>query len=138
MEELETLREKGIKLTPQRLIIYKKLKEMGGHLTVEDIYDVIKDEIPSISISTIYRTLKYFEEKGLIFSMPAFRDYGVTIFDSNEKPHHHFICKSCGGIWDIPQEGIKTEVKEKVPGTYEMVSVVIKGICDKCKKKGER
>lgn len=134
MEEYKILREKGIKLTPQRILIYKKLKEANRHFTAEDIYEMIKDEIPSISISTIYRTLKYFEDKGLIFSMPAAREYGLTIFDSNDELHHHFICKVCGNIWDIPAEEIRTEVKGKIPGTSENLSVVIKGICNRCKK----
>jgi Fe2+ or Zn2+ uptake regulation protein len=62
-------------------------------------------------------------------------EYGVTIFDTNPHPHHHFICKICNTIIDIPAESIKVEAKKNIPGKGEIVSVVIKGVCDNCSKK---
>jgi Fe2+ or Zn2+ uptake regulation protein len=132
------LKEKGIKSTPQRIYIYKKVKEMQGHLTAEEIYQKIKDEIPSLSLSTVYRTLRYFEEKGIINSMMASKDYGLTVFDTNISPHHHFICRVCGKIEDIEEKSIKVNFVKNIPGKKEKFSVIIKGICPDCEKKSER
>ncbi|MDT7906685.1 MAG: Fur family transcriptional regulator [Candidatus Calescibacterium sp.] len=131
----EELRKKGIKATPQRISIYKKITESCGHVTAEEIYERIKNEVPSLSLSTVYRTLKQFENKGIIFSLSSSGEYGVTIFDTNLNPHHHFICKICNTIIDIPAESIKVETKKNIPGKGEMVSVVIKGVCDNCSKR---
>ena len=131
----EELRKKGIKATPQRISIYKKITESCGHVTAEEIYERIKNEVPSLSLSTVYRTLKQFEDKGIIFSLSSSGEYGVTIFDTNPHPHHHFICKICNTIIDIPAESIKVETKKNIPGKGEMVSVVIKGVCDNCSKR---
>jgi Fe2+ or Zn2+ uptake regulation protein len=131
----EELRKKGIKATPQRISIYKKITEACGHVTAEEIYEKIKNEVPSLSLSTVYRTLKQFEDKGMIFTLSSSGEYGVTIFDTNPHPHHHFICKICNTIIDIPEDSIKIEQRKNIPGKGETASVIIRGVCDKCSKK---
>ncbi len=138
MDVAGKLREKGIKVTPQRIFILKRLMEMEGHVTAEDVYNSIKKEIPSISISTVYRTLKQFEDKGIINSLLTSKEYGVTVFDTNFEPHHHFVCKICGEIWDIPGEIMKVNVKGDIGGIGESLTVTVKGTCHRCENKGKQ
>lgn len=133
-EILNKLKEKGLRTTPQRIILFHKLMQMRGHIKAEDLYNSVKEEIPSISISTVYRTLKEFEENGFIYSLPSSVDYGLTIFDTNLKLHHHFICKSCSEIFDIPADNVDIKVKN-VKGEIELKTVVMKGICESCTKR---
>lgn len=130
---LGELRRAGLRITPQRVIIYKKISELKGHLSTEDIYKIVKDEIPSISLTTVYRTLRAFGKCGLILPLTgASSGYGTIIFDSNPKLHHHFICRKCGSICDIPETGAKVEVRQKISGKIESVAVVVRGICNNC------
>lgn len=133
-EILSKLREKGMKTTPQRIIIFHKLKEIKGHIKADELYKMIKKEIPSISVSTVYRTLREFEDKGFIQTLPALTTYGLTIFDTNMEQHHHFICKICGKILDIQSKAVEVKLNEK-HGDVENVTVVIKGICPSCRSK---
>lgn len=134
---LKRLKEKGLRTTPQRIILFHKLMQMHGHIKAEDLYNAVKEDIPSISISTVYRTLREFEENGFIYSLPSSVDYGLTIFDTNLDPHHHFICKSCGQIFDIPADGVDIKLKN-VKGEIELKTVVIKGVCESCTKRKKR
>lgn len=136
-EILDRLKEIGLRTTPQRIALLQKLSELKGHIKAEDIYNIVKKEIPSISISTVYRTLKEFEEKGIISSLPSSVSYGLTIFDTNSEPHHHFICKICGSIYDIPGKDIEIKTKN-IRGVVESTTAVLRGICDSCKSKRKK
>lgn len=136
-EILNKLKEKGLRTTPQRIILFHKLMQMHGHIKAEDLYNAVKEDIPSISISTVYRTLKEFEENGFIYSLPSSVDYGLTIFDTNTKPHHHFICKVCGKVYDIPEDSVEIKIKN-IKWPIELKTVVIKGICEACTGKRKR
>ncbi len=136
MNLVEKLREAKIKVTPQRILILKIMSNYRGkHVTAEEIYNKIKSDIPSISISTVYRTLKQLEEKGIVSSLAVPSAYGLTLFDSNFEEHHHFICKHCGKIQDIPKQDISVNIHKKAKWRGENISVIIKGLCEGCEGK---
>ncbi|MCS7213044.1 MAG: transcriptional repressor [Candidatus Calescibacterium sp.] len=136
-EILNKFKEKGLRVTPQRLTLFMKLAEMKGHIKAEDLYNALKEEIPSISISTVYRTLKEFESKGFIYSLPSSTDYGLTVFDTNLEPHHHFICLRCEKIYDVPEEYVEIKVKN-IQGSIQYETVIMKGLCESCKNKKKK
>lgn len=127
----DKLRKKGLRTTPQRLILLRKIQEMKGHVKAEDIYKEVKKEMPSISMSTVYRILKEFEDRGFVWTFPSATSYGLTIFDTNAEPHHHFVCRCCGGVYDLPKNAVEVRVKE-ISGTIDRVEVVLRGICESC------
>ncbi|MFP4459891.1 MAG: Fur family transcriptional regulator [Candidatus Zixiibacteriota bacterium] len=92
----------GIRVTHQRLVILEFLNENRIHPTVEDIYEAIKDKVTTISKTTVYNTLHTFIENGLV------KDLLITAnevhYDLDGYPHHHFLCKECGKIYDLPVE----------------------------------
>ncbi|MCY0860434.1 MAG: Fur family transcriptional regulator [Sulfolobaceae archaeon] len=96
-ELVEFLRQKGLKVTPQRLAVLKLLSK-GGHFTGEQIYDEIKRVEPSISLSTVYNALEALEEAGLINSFEA---NGVTWYELRKEPHINVICLDTNEIIDI-------------------------------------
>ena len=127
------LKEKGIKPTYQRLKILEYMsKNMNIHPTVEMIYEKLIDDIPTLSLTTVYNTLNTLLEKGLV--------YGVTItgtetrYDFNTSPHHHFLCRKCGQIIDIDVKCPFAEGRKKATAGHRIEEVhgYFKGICKDC------
>lgn len=100
----EKLREKGWKVTSQRLSILQTLAEhKGQHLAAEDIFELMKDEYPEMGLATVYRTLQLLYEIQLIdrihFNDGCIRYEIGHIFDGDSKhSHHHLICRTCGRV----------------------------------------
>jgi len=96
---INQLREKGLKLTPQRLAIINALvKNCEAHPGASLIYKDARKKAKSVSLSTVYATLKEFSEKGLIKSLEF--DRMENRYDGNLSEHINLICKRCGAILD--------------------------------------
>lgn len=127
-------REKGFKLTPQRIAILKFLEGNTSHPTAEDIYREIKKTYPTVSFATVYNTLEALNRRGELLE--------VTInperkhFDPNPEPHHHIMCTVCKKIEDIfvdYSEGLK--LPAHISGSFTVLGnhVDFYGICKDCK-----
>lgn len=102
----ELLKEKGLKVTNQRLLVLEVLAgHEGSHMTAEDIYELVKEDYPEIGLATIYRTLQLLLEMQLVDRMNL--DDGCVRYEIGESfggkaegkhHHHHLICKDCGKI----------------------------------------
>lgn len=125
--------EKGIKPTYHRLKILKYIyKNIVSHPNVEVIYDALKDDIPTISMTTIYNTLNAFLKKGLVSSVII---TGTEMrYDYNTSHHHHFLCRKCGKIFDIDIEcPYVTDERSSISGHgIEELHGYFKGICKNC------
>jgi Fur family peroxide stress response transcriptional regulator len=132
-ESQEILKNKGLKPTYQRLRILEYLEKHKIHPTVDMIYQELLKEIPTISKTTIYNTLNSLAQKGIISGITI---TGVeTRYEYKELPHHHFLCKSCGKVFDIPVRCPYFEKKE-IPGfKVEELQGYFKGICKECLRK---
>ncbi len=99
-KHIEILKENGLKVTPQRLEIFKVIEECAGlHPSAEEICGRVRKKHPSLSLTTVYRTLEILAAAGYVKEL-SFSN-GKTLFDGFTKPHHHFICTKCGRIDDI-------------------------------------
>lgn len=98
------LREKGLKVTQQRLRVLQTLAGNGGsHMAAEDIYELIKKEYPDIGLATVYRTLQLLLEMKLVDRINlddgCFRyEIGHLFGDVIKHNHHHLICRTCGKV----------------------------------------
>ncbi|MGC9326320.1 MAG: Fur family transcriptional regulator [Candidatus Hinthialibacter sp.] len=140
LEEFSQLcRKNNLRVTHQRIEIFRALLETVGHPTVEDVFQQIRTILPALSIDTVYRTLTLFENHGLITRVQCLSDKGR--FDPNLEDHHHFICMRCKKIEDfhwpefadfnIPAEAEKL-------GMIQMKKVELRGICNECLKKEKK
>ena len=94
------------------------------HPSAEWVFEHVRQEVPDISLATVYRNLSLFKDQGLITSLGTVK--GVERFDGNTDPHVHFICTGCGCIVDLPQISVPEELNAAVhPAT---------GICGECRK----
>jgi Fur family peroxide stress response transcriptional regulator len=134
---MERLKEKGIRLTPQRLAVIEFLKDNKNHPCVDMIYRAIKKKYPSISQATVYSTLQLLVKLGEIQELHIRGER--TCYDPITTPHHHFLCRVCGKIYDVDIQSCKVSNSKNVSGhKIEEVQLYIYGICKNCLKKEER
>lgn len=92
------LKTKELKATPQRISVLKELgKKM--HPTIDDLYEALRKENPSMSLATVYKNLATLKEKGVVIEVNTAE--GKMRYDIYSKPHIHIICKQCGAIEDV-------------------------------------
>lgn len=132
-------REKGFKLTPQRLAILKFLDGNTGHPAAEDIYNSIKKIYPTVSFATVYNTLQALKDKGEILEITI--DPQKKHYDPNPKPHHHIICLECNKIGDIFEDysealRLPYHIKEEFKPVGNHINFY--GVCRECQKKPTR
>ncbi|HLP87575.1 MAG TPA: Fur family transcriptional regulator [Nostocaceae cyanobacterium] len=129
---IQTLKSKGLRVTPQRFAVYANLLSRTDHPTVEQILNDLNQDSPVSSQATIYSSLQALREVGLV--REVLLEEGVSRYDANVAPHHHFCCQKCGLIEDIAWQTFPNiEIENLRPGlrceTYE---VTVRGLCDRC------
>lgn len=128
-------KEKKLKVTPQRIAIYRYLMSTTEHPSAETIYNSIKSDYPCISLATVYKTLKTLSESQLIQELNTGENNAR--YDANTSFHGHIQCTKCGAVEDIFHIDC-TSIKEQVENIskYSDISCkfYFKGICSKCQK----
>ena len=127
-------REKKLKLTPQRIAVYKFLKSTKEHPSAETIYKALQPEYPTMSLATVFKALKTLVEVDLVQEINV--GEGNFRYDGNVEPHPHVQCLNCGKVDDI--EGISfSELNDKVKSytDYDIVDskIYFYGVCSCCK-----
>ena len=130
----KTCAEKGMRVTPQRIEIYKYVANSCEHPSAETIFEAVKKQMPNVSIDTVYRTLASLEELGIIFRVD--NQLPKARFDADLTPHNHFLCIQCGEVYDIFPESYDLEIpKESYTfGQVKDANLQVRGICNKCLK----
>src|SRR3990172_9780051 len=95
----ETMRNQGMKITPQRLMIFKVLENNTSHPSAEEIFKRVKRIYPAVSFTTIYKTLETLRDLGEVKELII--DDDRKHYDTNTNTHHPFICSNCKKIYDI-------------------------------------
>ncbi len=134
----DRLKEKGFKLTPQRRSVLSTILESEGkHLSVEEIYDLVKQNCPEIGLATVYRTMQVLDELKLVYKH-NFDDGRIRyeITPNEDHQHHHLVCKKCGSVIEVEEdllEQLETEVERKYNFSVTDHNVKFFGYCSKCK-----
>jgi Fe2+ or Zn2+ uptake regulation protein len=133
---ISQLREKGLKITPQRLAVIDALVEnRHKHPGATLIYQVTRKKLKSISLSTVYATLKEFSEQGLIKALEF--DRMENRYDGNLSEHINLICKRCGAIndFDLPSSIEPKDIMRKSGFVVTDTRMEYYGYCRDCLKK---
>ena len=132
----EIIKQKGLKYTKQREIIFETLLNSNKHLTAEELYGKVAHDYPSenIGIATVYRALAFLEESELISSISLNKD--GKKFESNLKEHHdHLICTKCDKIIEFVDEDIEKK-QDAIAKKHDFVltdhTMYLYGICKDC------
>ncbi len=141
----DLLREKGLKVTSQRLMVLNILSTHGDeHLTVEEIYDLAKEESPEIGLATIYRTVQVLLELHVIEKVTF--DDGFARYELNGEEtgsghrHHHAICTQCGKVYSLETDLLDTLEKQVFESLgFEVTDHEVKlyGLCSACRRKAQ-
>ncbi|HCY7470630.1 TPA: peroxide-responsive transcriptional repressor PerR [Staphylococcus aureus] len=135
-ESIASLRQAGIRITPQRQAILRYLISSHTHPTADEIYQALSPDFPNISVATIYNNLRVFKDIGIVKELT----YGDSSsrFDFNTHNHYHIICEQCGKIVDFqyPQlneiERLAQHMTDFVVTHHRME---IYGVCKECQDK---
>lgn len=141
----DLLREKGLKVTSQRLMVLNILSAHGDeHLTVEEIYDLAKEESPEIGLATIYRSVQVLLELHVIEKVTF--DDGFARYELNGEEtgsghrHHHAICTQCGKVYSLETDLLDTLEKQVFESLgFEVTDHEVKlyGLCSACRRKAQ-
>ncbi|HHW17527.1 MAG TPA: transcriptional repressor [Firmicutes bacterium] len=134
----EILRRAGLKVTPQRLEIYEMLLQTRAHPGAQEVYEVVKEKLPSISFNTVYATLLSLQEKGLIQRLDV--GQGRDRFDANTRSHVHLVCQQCGRVDDFGDSTpaciseLLAEVRAKSGWKIADGTFTAYGYCPECRR----
>jgi Fe2+ or Zn2+ uptake regulation protein len=134
MAELsELLHERGMRVTSQRLLIERALRHHGGHLTAEQVHELVAPALPGVTQQTVYSTLALLADLGVARRVAA--PGPSTRFEAVGPDHHHMICERCGAIEDlearVPLTAVARAARDSgfVPAS---AGVTVLGLCARC------
>lgn len=133
-ELAQRLRARGQRVTSQRLVINRLLRERDRHVTADEVFTAVSNTLPGTSLPTVYATLELFEQLGIVRRVHT--GGGTALFDTRTTEHHHLVCKDCGKVEDLdtPLELSPALQSAKATGfTPDRASLVIEGHCAACK-----
>lgn len=120
--------------TSQKQLILETIKHLD-HPTCDEIYAAVLKKDKTIGRATVFRNVKALTEKHLLTKIIV--PQGALHYDISVQNHSHFICKSCGKIFDIPYEA-DIKLPQLDHFSVEGYNLIFTGLCEECKKKKER
>lgn len=132
-DALVTLKESGVRITPQRHAILEYLITSHSHPTADEIYKALEADFPNMSVATVYNNLRVFQTAGLVKELT----YGdaSSRFDFVTHDHYHIICDDCGKIVDFHHPGLEEveRLAAHVTGfTVNSHRLEVYGTCPEC------
>jgi Fe2+ or Zn2+ uptake regulation protein len=127
------LRERGQRVTPQRLAIARALRDLDRHVTAEHVFAEVSRRMPGVSLPTVYATLKLLEELGLVRRVAGAS--GSVRYDPRTDEHHHLVCRRCGAVVDVdaPVDSDALLAAARATGfAPDRSQVVVSGLCAAC------
>jgi Fur family peroxide stress response transcriptional regulator len=131
-------RQAGVKLTHQRLEIFRELAGTAEHPDAETVFRAVQRRVPTVSLDTVYRTLWMLHDLRLVTTLGLQRDR--LRFDSNPERHHHYVCVRCGLVRDFESEalnGLRVPDAARQLGSFVDAHVEVRGLCVKCQQEQE-
>ena len=121
-------------LTPQRRAVLRVVAESDGHLTANEIFEAARRELPSISFATVYNSLKYLKEAGLVREINFGK--GSSRYDRETARHDHAICTACGKLIDFDlaeTHALMRAAARRSRFKAQSVHLTLYGLCPDCK-----
>lgn len=131
------LRERGYRITPQRQIIMDAICEGGGHTALPQILERVQRKAPAINQATVYRSLHFLLNMGLI--VKAEIAPGETVYEiAGRSPHHHLLCRVCHQEVEIdahPLAALQAEIQQRYGFVIDASHLLLTGLCAHCQAK---
>lgn len=137
----KVLRSHGLRVTPQRLAVLATLEGTPEHLSAEEVFEQIRDKMPTVSLATVYNALGELRRVGQVRALPV---SGRVRYDLTSRgPHHHLVCENCHRVVDLDPERLPngtmgtqaSQVPDQVQG-FEILTaeIIFRSICPDCRK----
>ena len=117
-------------MTRQRAVILEVLRSDKCHHTAEELFDLAKSKLPTISRATVYNNLHSLEQEQIIRRISG--DGGPDRYDNAFIPHGHLICTECGSVFDIDIPGIDGILSDSIGTMVESYELKVRGRCARC------
>ena len=127
------LRETGHRVTSQRLVLHRAVREAGRHVTADEVREAVCERLPGVALPTVYATLELFEDLGLVRRIRT--GAGPALFDPRLDGHHHVVCRRCGAVRDLPPTVATASAlsdAEREGFAHPRAEVVVSGVCTAC------
>ena len=129
----QLLRAHGLRATAQRRAIYGVFADAAGadagvHLSAEEVFEQARLQLPELSRATVYNALGELTEAGLLGLVEG---PGPRRFDANVTAHHHFRCRRCHELHDVPLDNVDVALRER-GFKVESAHVLLEGLCPRC------
>lgn len=129
----QVCRDAGLRLTHQRMEIFREVAGTDDHPDAETVHSRVRERMPTVSLDTVYRTLRMLDEHGLVTTLGLSRDR--MRFDANLTRHHHFVCVRCGLTRDFYSkelDDLELPPPAKAFGRIDATLVEVSGVCSEC------
>lgn len=135
----EAFRAAGVKLTHQRLQIFREVAASLEHPDAETVLREVRRRLPTVSVDTVYRTLWRLHDLGLVATLGPRR--GGVRFDANLRRHHHYFCVQCGRACDFESpelDALRLPDAVQSFGSIAGTHVEVRGVCESCRKRARK
>ena len=129
----EAARQAGVKLTHQRLEIFREVAASLEHPSAEAVLKALRPRMPTVSLDTVYRTLWLLSDLGLVSTLGPRRE--SVRFDANLQHHHHYVCVRCGLARDFESAelgALRIPKSVQELGSIASTHVEVRGVCRRC------
>ena len=126
------LKENDLKATIQRTSILKSI-EQAGHINIDDIYEVLKEQYPTLSLATIYKNIILMQKNSVIIEVPINSE--KSKYELKKDDHIHLICQECGEIQDRDISSKTKETLEISDFKLNSSQINLYGVCKVCQKR---
>jgi Fe2+ or Zn2+ uptake regulation protein len=126
-----SFRERALKVTPQRQLLFRLLHGNLTHPTAEAVFAAASEQMPGISLRTVYQTLTDLAAMNEITILDL--GTGSARFDPNTDEHHHAVCTTCGDVHDVYVDGVGQLAVQGLGGfSIGATTIVFRGQCARC------
>lgn len=133
---VESIRQQGYRMTPQREMILEVIHRGDGHLTADEIYQKVHAKSPAVNLATIYRTLELLKALRLVTAIDT--GEGCVYYElAGEQPHYHLVCQECGYRLELDcdiLEPLERELSKRYGFQVSLDHLALFGLCQKCQK----
>src|ERR1017187_5318045 len=132
----ELSKRHGLAFTHQRQVIYRALLAARDHPTPEAVYDIVREQIPSLSLGTVYKNVKTFLGAGMLREVSL--HHGPLRLDANLHQHHHLVCRVCRSIGDLEDSDFEpARFTGRLPKGFRVDRQIVEiiGLCASCAKR---
>lgn len=132
-EIMERIAAEGGRRTASRHAVVRAIVQCHGHITVDQIVETVQRHLPSVDVSTVYRTVEMLRELDIVERVHI--GYGRAVYHLVDHEHHHLYCRECGEVRELPSSAL-AQLSQTIETDFGFVldqrPVSFAGLCEKC------